>query len=102
MGFRGGSNCLVQESSWPCLSSFLEPPVTKSYTLCSLCLCSFTVNNSGFPNISREMDSGGCYVVGGEVKTEVVFCSITVCYLSILVVVTSQDCEYETSTVKIV
>lgn len=48
------------------------------------------------------MDSGGCYVVGGEVKTEVVFCNITVCYLLILVVVTSQDCEYETGTVKVV
>lgn len=48
--------------------------------------------HSGFPNISREMDPGGCYVVGREGKTEVVFCGITVCYLPILVVVASQDC----------
>lgn len=48
-------------------------------------------NHSGFPNISREKDSGRCYVVGGEMKAEVVFCSITVRYLPILVVVASQD-----------
>lgn len=48
-------------------------------------------NHSGFPNISREVDCGRCYVVRGEVKTELVFCSITVCYLPILVVVVAQD-----------
>lgn len=41
--------------------------------------------HSRFPNISRERDSGRCNVVRGEVKTEVVFCSITVFYLPISV-----------------
>lgn len=58
--------------------------------------------HSGFPNISREMDSGRCYVVREEVKTEVVFCYITVCYLSISVVLVSQDCTTKTGAVKIV